>query len=983
MSPHREDFAAFFADLHGGHEPFAWQERLLDQVLTGGRWPHRLVAPTGSGKTAAIDVHVFACALAAEADRRGPRPPRRLAMVVDRRVLVDDQYEYARALAARLAAPDTAVLAEVAERLWALRIPDPQRRATARLDESEIAPSPLVVGRLRGGLPPSRSWRDHPTAASVICATPDMWGSRLLFRGYGSSPRAWPREAGLLAMDSVVVVDEAHLARQVLCTARRVADLVQVVDGGPSWPALQVVETTATPAGLDDGATAVNVALEDLDNPHLRDRLIRPKPVTLLPVRDWTSTRPDKRIAVTFADAALELLAPSSVPDGPTATVGCFANTVGRALAVAAELEARRIGDRPVRVVMICGQIRPIDVDRVRAAHPGLLEPAGNPEVDVLVSTQSLEVGVDLDLAAVVTDLASGSALAQRAGRVNRRGLREVGPVVVMVPELLEGGADPQAVIADAARSGPYNADDLRAALAWVQRRAGDPDGFAPWRLRGDPPPAAGSRRPLYQRPELMDAWHWARTSDDLAADPELDLWLAEDFEANTTVGIVVRDRLPVDTDQALELVRILAPRRHETFPVPLRTARGALRAYRARCVDPDDGSEHAMTPPIVVRGEEVAVLQWAESTDDSDGLVPRLRPGDVVVLDAQADLFSPGGAGAFSPPVVLAPDDLEAGSLSVAHDALEAEAKLPAQVWKERRIGGVVLRIELNGATSHHPVLRQELTNGTAQLTEAEERAAVAGHLAALTTSGDASHMQRAAAELLDEAAPRSQVVVQRDADGAPVRVLVVDRRRAGSDESLRQVWTPRARTVTLHDHQAAVADRAALLARKLGLSAELEAALSMAGAHHDDGKRDHRFQARLGGSGEPLLAKSRAGTTLEQARRREVRSGLPARWRHEQRSLLEAWEPVRAESGVDAELITRLVGTSHGHGRHGFPHAPAELLPPNDASLLARAEELFDAGGWDELIEVTQRRYGVWGCAYLEALLRAADGQVSEEGG
>jgi CRISPR-associated endonuclease/helicase Cas3 len=41
-----------------------------------------------------------------------------------------------------------------------------------------------------------------------------------------------------------------------------------------------------------------------------------------------------------------------------------------------------------------------------------------------------------------------------------------------------------------------------------------------------------------------------------------------------------------------------------------------------------------------------------------------------------------------------------------------------------------------------------------------------------------------------------------------------------------------------------------------------------------------------------------------------------------------------------------------------------------------------LFDEGGWDELIEVTQARYGVWGCAYLEALLRAADCQVSGEG-
>ena len=97
----RSDFAAFFAALNGGCGPFRWQERLLDSLLENGRWPERIAAPTGAGKTSAIDVHVFAVALTA--DGCGPRLPRRLAMVVDRRVLVDDQYQRARALAAALA----------------------------------------------------------------------------------------------------------------------------------------------------------------------------------------------------------------------------------------------------------------------------------------------------------------------------------------------------------------------------------------------------------------------------------------------------------------------------------------------------------------------------------------------------------------------------------------------------------------------------------------------------------------------------------------------------------------------------------------------------------------------------------------------------------------------------------------------------------------------------------------------------------------
>ena len=119
MSMERADFAKFFAAVNDGHSPFAWQERLLDTLLENGRWPDRIAAPTGAGKTSAIDVHVFAVALTTTTG--GPRLPRRLAMVVGRRVLVDNQHEHAQALAQALAEPRDDLIAEVARRLAALR----------------------------------------------------------------------------------------------------------------------------------------------------------------------------------------------------------------------------------------------------------------------------------------------------------------------------------------------------------------------------------------------------------------------------------------------------------------------------------------------------------------------------------------------------------------------------------------------------------------------------------------------------------------------------------------------------------------------------------------------------------------------------------------------------------------------------------------------------------------------------------------------
>ena len=969
MSLGREEFAEFFGELHDGHRPFAWQERLLDEVLHAGRWPSCVVAPTGAGKTAIIDVHVFALALAAAG--KGPMLPRRLAMVVDRRVLVDDQYSYAQTLARRLLAPSTGdevpVLARIRELLWTARSPDPERRAQESPDEV----SPLVVGRLRGGAPPSLTWRDHPTAAAVICATPDMWGSRLLFRGYGSSSLAWPREAGLLAVDSVVVVDEAHLARQLLCTARRVAELAQVAERGFVGRALQVVETTATPAASANTGgvrTTVGVEVVDLDDELLSRRLTRPKPLTLRPAKDWDSTKPTAKVTSVLADAVVELLGAQQAEVGPgdaTRTVGCFVNTVVRAVAVAQELRRREIGGRPIRVVMVCGQVRPVDVDRLAEKHPGLLGPAGNPDVDVLVSTQSLEVGVDLDLAALVTELASGSALAQRAGRVNRRGLRADGRIVVVVPDGAAPDGDSSAApIPDRARSGPYGAPELRAALTWLVGRATEPAGLAPWQVRADPPPAASARRTLYQRPELAQAWHWARTSDHLAAEPELDLWLAEDFAQDTSVGFVVRDDLPADPTDARTLIRELPPRRHEVFSVPFRTARAVLGAARAE----------TGLAAVRVRGEDIEPLGWRVAQDRGAGEQPRLRPGDIVVLDSAVELFTASDAG-FSPPVVV-PIDVEGAPPNRwgADDVLEAQAELPAEIWAGRRVGGVVRRIELGRAPEqpHLAALVSTLRGANGPPSPEEERQAVRECLADDPTP---TPMAAAAAELLASSPLRTEVVIQY-VDDEPVRVLVIDRRRAGADEGLRQVWTPKGLEVTLEAHQQAVADRAAMLAGHLGLEQQLVDALALAGAHHDDGKRDLRFQRRLGASGGILLAKSRAGTTAQQARHNDRLSGLPGGWRHEQLSVVECWEPI--QSSGDPELVARLVGTSHGYGRSGFPHAAHELLQPAGPV----AQQLFQLGGWDDLIEATQLRYGVWGCAFMEAVLRAADGQVSQEG-
>lgn len=88
------------------------------------------------------------------------------------------------------------------------------------------------------------------------------------------------------------------------------------------------------------------------------------------------------------------------------------------------------------------------------------------------------------------------------------------------------------------------------------------------------------------------------------------------------------------------------------------------------------------------------------------------------------------------------------------------------------------------------------------------------------------------------------------------------------------------------------------------------------------------------------------------------------------------------------DPALVRYLVGVHHGRGRP-WPPVVADSDPsrvtvtyhdlhwegPSDHPL-ARVD-----GGWAELFWALNRRYGYWGLAYLEALLRLADRARSQE--
>jgi CRISPR-associated endonuclease/helicase Cas3 len=200
----------------------------------------------------------------------------------------------------------------------------------------------------------------------------------------------------------------------------------------------------------------------------------------------------------------------------------------------------------------------------------------------------------------------------------------------------------------------------------------------------------------------------------------------------------------------------------------------------------------------------------------------------------------------------------------------------------------------------------------------------------------------------------------------------------------------------ITLRQHLRGVADYAREHARGCGLPEELVEDLALAGQWHDAGKADRRFQAMLhGGSAyragvapEPL-AKSAIPAADRAAREAaRERAGYPTGARHEfvSLALIVSTDALRGLAH-DWDLVQHLVASHHGHCRPFAPFAedpsPVEVIFSNGSLEMhassAHGLESFGSGVSDRFWRLV-RRYGWFGLAWLEAILRLADHRRSE---
>ena len=913
-TPPLPTFTEFYRAINR-RDPFPWQARLADRVARYERWPAEIGVPTGLGKTACLDIAIWW--LASQSDRApGLRTaPTRIWWVVNRRLLVDSTAEHARTVAGALYDPETTALDAtghhviecVAERLRSLWV--------------DAAAPPLDVISLRGGIA-SRTPTDPARPTVVLCTLP-MYGSRLLFRGYGSSRPSV--DAAMAGTDSLVLLDEAHLAGHLRTLVPALAACNpaarKLLGAKRSRPT--VVSLTAT----GNAAQSDRFDLDDDDEAHLdvRQRLDAAKPLHVNVVNGEAARR--------LVEATVALIHEAPTP----AACLVFCNTPKTARETFEHL-GKRLPE--AEVLLLTGLVREREAARIRARildpEHGMAttRPADAPRRHhlIVVATQTLEVGADIDAEYLVTEGCGVRALTQRLGRLNRLGRfsHARASYVHVPPPKSRGGKNSGA---DADTWPVYEREPATVLERLLNARTGGDAGTVDLSPRSVAsvlgPPLDDPGRAPEVLPGLL--WEWTKTTTPPEGEAPVEPYFSGITAPRLSVTLLWRAHVPAPR-------RRLWPRGtdREAIDVPLAQAREVLEEDEIRRLAPDG-----------VTVEEV-------SADD-------LRPGDRIVVASDEGHMDRFG---WNP----------AASDSVA-DASLANLGLPLDAVAIRRLCGA----ELGGLVD----TALGIAGDDCDIDEAEKSEAVSSILAMLRdTPVPAGWDESEWGGFLGRLCPR----VLEPRNEVPRLPVEVPDNEALSDEFDELSRGPDAVELDRHGH--AVGTRARMLAERIGLPDDLLEVVERAATLHDIGKADARFQRWLDPRREsgPPLAKSDAPRHRWGAMR--VSSGWPRGGRHEDLSarLVRAWLAQTPDWGspLQRDLLVHLVISHHGKGRPLVPPA-ADGTAGSVTGVVEGVSVTADADlavvDWEQpgRFQRLQVQLRPWGLALLEAIVIRADHAVS----
>jgi len=361
-----EAFEEFFrratatSDQPEGYPPHGYQARLARDGL-----PAVIQAPTGAGKTGVILAWLWRRLHGSDSEAT----PRRLLFALPQRTLVEQ-------------------VAGAAER-W--------------LENLGLTGQVALHVVMGGAGETQRQWRLDMHRPAIVVGTVDSLVSKALNRGYGIGRATYPIDFALVTNGAHWVIDEIQLCPESTTTLRQLA-------------AFTASFGTAEPFGLTCmSATIPDDLLGTVDNPAPDSgRTVRIEPterVGDLALR-LDGQRTVRRLVAEPADYPRIAAAIRGRHRPATLTLAVL-NTVDAARQVFVGVR-----DQPVPCTLLHSRFRGVERERLISeitAQPGELG-------HIIVATQVVEAGIDLNATVLFTEAAPWPSVVQRAGRCNRTG---------------------------------------------------------------------------------------------------------------------------------------------------------------------------------------------------------------------------------------------------------------------------------------------------------------------------------------------------------------------------------------------------------------------------------------------------------------------------------------------------------------------------------------------------------------------------------
>jgi CRISPR-associated endonuclease/helicase Cas3 len=939
-------FATDFEAL-SGFAPMRWQTRLFDDFVAA-RFPPALDLPTGLGKTSVMTIWYLA-------RKAGAPLPRRLVYVVDRRAVVDQA-------------------TTSAEKLFHV----------SRNDK-------LRVSTLRGQHVDNRAWLADPSSPAIIVGTIDMVGSRLLFSGYGVSPKMRPYHAGLLGADTLFVLDEAHLCPpfeallEAIQSEREASLGPSDKDLGGLIPPFRLISLSAT--GRNDRHAKPPFSLEggDREDAIVRKRLDAEKRLQI--IEDVEA----KALPYRLAQEALTLAASSH-----QARILIYCDKRDDAESIKMKLDEKLYGKGAASKTaadsrdtqLLVGARRVLEREELSKwlETSGFLSESAVPDrPKYLVATSAGEVGVDLDATHMVCDVVEWERMVQRFGRVNRLGKGKATVTVLAVIDKSEERAARQNAAIEVLRHLPtVGENEVSAspgAIVALNERAGAEAGLAALIAAATSPEPL---RPGLTRP-LVEAWSMTAL-DTHTGRPEVQPWLRGWIEEEPQTGILWRTFLParpkgpeVSNREIEDFFEAASPHTSEVLETETHRVVDWLiaRAVAAAADLKKSRKQDARPEDEAGPDDETAIGPTAgtDESDEDDASDDRDAIAEQACLKAESIVA-----------IVLGRRNKVEAKWTLAELAQlktkDTEKAAPREKRKDRlsdNLRNRTLVIDSRiGGLSEAGMLTKDVQSSPKAADTAEDwlltddgKPVVSFRVGLVSGHDPASAPGEAGTTDATEARDHPEVnwreshrfVVEANQEGEPRKSLVVLKwRHEAQNDNDRSIG----REQRLDEHQSWTEVKARALAAALGLRAEYIEMLATAARLHDEGKRAERWQRAVRARrGEPLAKSSKT-----------MNPAMLDGYRHEFGSL----PYVECDPGfIDLrddnlkDLALHLVAAHHGWARPVIPISGCDDDPPSILEERARAVALRFAR--------LQKLWGPWGLAWWEALLRAADAQASAD--